>query len=587
VLAFACAALHHRRFTRCGALPVLARRLVTALVTLVVVAACGSSTENGPQPAHVIVAPDAVTIPQKGTAPLSVSVTDQNDQLITGAVVTFSSSNTQILTVSNLGLITSVGPAGTANILAKAGRATTTVPVTVSQVTAGISVTPDPATLDQKKTLQLQAQVVDAVGTPIPGAAINFFTSGFTNLITVSSTGLITSLGPAGTTSLTLTTQSLTRTISVVVNQVASDLLVAPSSIRVAKNGKAQLVATIVDAVGAAMPSGSVTWTSNNQAIVTVSSTGVVSSVGPLGSTTITVKSGIFTRTVGVEVADISRPSGTTVTTASFNGSWGLGISSNGAIVAPGSDGTHTVMVDPLGAVLPTNGSAGGIDVTFNSAGTTAYVANHVSNRIDIIDIASNAVTGNFPVVQPIAVQMSRDDQTLYVGSGGLVVAYDVATKAEKTRITVRGTINAMTLHPSLPLLYVTGFEAGTVTEINTSTNTATRTFQVAGTAQEAVVTPNGSTLYVAIEGGDLAMFDLGSGIQGPSISGAGGFGAALTPDGLELWVVGGSTLKMVDLGTRTVRTLSLPTGGRRIVFSNDASVAVITQDGSGFMFVR
>lgn len=565
----------------------LARRSVTALVTLVVAAACGSSTDNGPQATHVIVAPDAVTIPQKGTASLSVSVTDQNDQLITGAVVSFSSSNTQILTVSNLGVITSVGPAGTANIIAKSGRASTSVPVNVTQVSSGISVSPDPATLNQKQTLQLQAQVVDAVGTPIPGSTISFFPSN-PSLISVSPAGLITSLGPAGTTNLQLSTPTLNRTISVVIKQVASDLLVAPSSVRIAKNGKAQLVATVVDAVGAAMPSGSVTWTSNDQSIVTVSSTGVVSSVGPLGTTTITVKSGVFTRTVNVEVADISRPSGTSVTTASFTGSWGLGISSTGVIVAPGSDGNHTAIVDPLGSVMPTNGSAGGLDVTFNSTGTAAYIGNQNFNRIDIVDVASNTVSGNFSsTVQPIAVQMSRDDQTLYVGSGGVVVAYDVATKAEKGRMSVAGTINAMTLHPSQPLMYVTGYDAGTVTEINTSTNTVTRSFHVAGTAQEAVVTRDGTTLYVPIESGDLAMFDLASGVQGPSISGAGGFGAALTPDGLELWVVIYNTLKMVDLSTRTFRTLALPAAGRRIVFSNDASVAVITQEGSGFMFVR
>ena len=564
----------------------LARRSVTALVTLAVAAACGSSTDNGPQATHVIVAPDAVTIPQKGTASLSVSVTDQNDQLITGAVVSFSSSNTQILTVSNLGVITSVGPAGTANIIAKSGRASTSVPVNVTQVSSGISVSPDPATLNQKQTLQLQAQVVDAVGTPIPGSTISFFPSN-PSLISVSPTGLVTSLGPAGTTNLTLSTPTLNRTISVVVNQVASNLLVAPSSLRMAKNGKAQLVATIVDAVGAAMPTGSITYTSNDQSIVTVSSTGVVTSVGPLGTTSVTVKSGSFTRTVSVEVADISRPSGTSVTTTNFSGAWGLGVSVNGAIVAPGTDGSHTAMVDPVGVILPTNGNAGGIDVTFNSTGTTAYVANQIYNRIDIIDVASNTVTGNFTVVQPIAVQMSRDDQTLYVGSGGVVVAYDVATMAEKGRMTVPGTINAMTLHPSQPLLYATGYDAGRVTEINTSTNAVTRTFSVGGTAQEAVVTPNGATLYVAIEGGDLAMFDLASGVQGPSISGAGGFGAALTPDGLELWVVSGGTLKMVDLAARTYRTLALPGGGRRIVFSNDASVAVITMEGSGLMFVR
>lgn len=565
----------------------LAHRLVPAFVVLAVAAACGSSTDNGPQATHVIVAPDAVAIPQKGTASLSVSVTDQSDQLITGAVVTFSSSNPQIVTVSNLGVITSVGPAGSTNVIAKSGRATTSVPVTITQVSSGISVSPDPASLNQKRTLQLQAQVVDAVGTPIPGSTINYFPSN-SSMISVSPTGLVTSLGPAGTTSLTLSTQTLTRTISILVKQVASDLLVAPSSVRIAKNGKAQLIATLVDAVGAAMPSGSLTWSSNDQSLVTVSGAGVVTSMGPLGSTTVSVTSGTFTRTVNVQVADISRPSGTSVTTTTWSPSWGLGVSSNGAIIAPGYDGQRTVVVDPAsGSVLPTSGVAGGLDVTFNNTGSTAYVGNHIANRIDIIDVASNTVTGTFTVVQPIAVQMGRDNQTLYVGSGGVVVAYDVTTKAEKARMTVQGTINAMTLHPSQDLLYVTGYDAGTVTEINTSTNAVTRSFRVGGTAQEAVVTPNGSTLCVAIEGGDLALFDLGSGVQGPSIPGAGGFGAALTPDGLELWVVSGGTLKMVDLGARTVRTLSLPTSGRRIVFSNDASVAVITQEGSGFMFVR
>jgi DNA-binding beta-propeller fold protein YncE len=337
------------------------------------------------------------------------------------------------------------------------------------------------------------------------------------------------------------------------------------------------------------MPTSGVTWTSNNQSIVTVSATGLVTSASALGTTTITVKNGSFTKTVNVEVADISRPSGTSVTTSSFSGTWGIGVSSAGVILAPSTDGTHTVAVDPFtGSVQQTSGVAGGIDVTFNSSGTTAYVANFNANRIDIIDVASNTVTSAFgTAVQPLAVQMSRDDQTLYVGSGGLVAAYDVNSRVEKTRIPVSGTVNALTLHPTQGLLYATGSDGATVSEINTTTNAVTRTFRVSGTAQEPVVSADGSTLYVPVEGGDLAIFDLASGAQGPSIVSAGGFGAALTPDGLELWVVIGSQLKMIDLGARTMRILSLPASGRRIVFSRDNSVAVITQEGTGFMFVR
>jgi DNA-binding beta-propeller fold protein YncE len=153
--------------------------------------------------------------------------------------------------------------------------------------------------------------------------------------------------------------------------------------------------------------------------------------------------------------------------------------------------------------------------------------------------------------------------------------------------LTVSGAVNAISPHPSLDLIYATAFDGATVSEINTSSNTVTRTFHVAGTAQENAVSTDGNTLYVAIENSDLALFDLVSGAQQPSVAGGGGFGAALTPDGQELWVVGGNTLKIINTASHSIRTVTLPLGGRRIVFSGDGSTAVITGEGSGLMFVR
>lgn len=167
-------------------------------------------------------------------------------------------------------------------------------------------------------------------------------------------------------------------------------------------------------------------------------------------------------------------------------------------------------------------------------------------------------------------------------------MAYDLGTRMEKTRIAVSGTVNAISLHPSLDLIYATGFDANTVTEISTTTNAVTRAFRTnVGSAQESVVSANGNTLYVATESSELDVFDLTTGSQQPAIAGAGGFGAALTPDGLQLWVVGGNTLKIVDLAARTFQNVVLPFGGRRIVFTPDGSAAVITGDGSNLMFVR
>lgn len=565
-----------------------ARRCRILVLAIGSAVACRSTTETGPQPAHVLVTPDAVTIPQNGTASLSVAVTDKDDQLLTGAAVTFASANTSMVTVTNLGVVTSVGPAGTTSVTVRSGKASTNVPITVTAVTSGITVTPDPATLAQKTTLQLQAQVVDAVGAPIPGATITYTPSN-SSLITVSSSGLVQSLGPAGTTSVTLSSGTVSRVLSVAITQVATELRVAPGVVRIGQHGQAQLSATLVDAVGAPIPNATFTWTTSDQNIATVSGSGLVTSVGPLGNATITARSGVFSKAVTVEVANVVHPSATSVTSVAFAGSWGLGVSSTGVILAPSLDGQHTGRVNAAtGEITPVSGVAGGIDVSFTSNGATAYTATWTTNRVDIIDVASNTATGSFATtVQPLAIQVGRDDQTIYVGSSDVVVAYDAVSKAEKARIPVTGAINAMTLHPSLDRMYVSGFNAGRVTEISTSTNTVVRTFQVSGYAQEAVVSRDGSRLYVAVESGELAIFDLGSGAQLPSIPGGGGFGAAMTPDGLELWTVIGTSLRMVDVGTRTVRTFALPAGGRRIVFSADGSTAVITQESSGIMFVR
>lgn len=567
----------------------LARRLLAiTLVLSTFAAACSSTTDAGPQPAHIIVTPDAVTIQQHGSASLTVAVTDKDDQLLTGAAVAFSSSNIQMVTVTNLGVITSVGPAGTATVTVKSGKASTPVTVTITPVTSGITVSPDPASLAQKTTLQLQAKVVDAVGAVIPNATITY-TPANSGILTVSPSGLVQSVGPAGNTSITLSSGAVTRILSVTVAPVPSELRVYPSTVVMGIHGQTQLSATVLDAVGSPiLPTPATTWSSADPTIATVSATGLVTSVGPLGNTSITAKSGAFSATIPVQVATFGRPSGNTITTTNLGGAWGIGISPNGTIIAPSSDGQHSYRVDAIaGTVTPVNGVTGGLDVAFSPDGVKAYVANTNSNRVDIVDVASNSVTGSFPTVQPLAVQVSRDNSTLYVGSGGLVVAYDLGTKAEKTRMSVPGTVNAINPHPSLDLIYATAYDGATVAEINTSSNTVTRTFHVAGTAQESAVTTDGNTLFVAIEGSDLALFDLTNGTQLPSVTGGGGFGAALTPDGQELWVVGGGSLKIINTTSHAIRTVTLPLGGRRIVFSGDGSTAVITGEGSGLMFVR
>jgi DNA-binding beta-propeller fold protein YncE len=165
------------------------------------------------------------------------------------------------------------------------------------------------------------------------------------------------------------------------------------------------------------------------------------------------------------------------------------------------------------------------------------------------------------------------------------VSVYDLATRSEQVRILGAGQVNAITRYSSLDLLYASGDSM--VTEIDGMTGVPTRQWRFDRLAQQSVVSQDGNTLYVALEGGDLAVIDLPSGTKQQPIVGAGGFGAALTPDGAELWVVIGTTLKIIDPVARTFRTFTLPGVGRRLVFSTDGSTAVITEEGTAIMFVR
>ena len=116
--------------------------------------------------------------------------------------------------------------------------------------------------------------------------------------------------------------------------------------------------------------------------------------------------------------------------------------------------------------------------------------------------------------------------------------------------------VNAFCGHPSQPLVYASSDGTGRVVEINTSTNAATaRSFPVTGGhVQQCAVSADGSAIYIRVEDADLFVYDLTTGAQRPTIVGGGGFGAAMTADGTQLWVASRATVKIIDLALGTIR---------------------------------
>jgi hypothetical protein len=101
-------------------------------------AACSGSDSTGPNIVEHVEITGAQSIQAGQTVQLNGRVLDQNNNVVTGRTLTWSSSNTGIATVNpSTGLVSGVGP-GTATITARSGNVSNTVDI---PVTASLSIT--------------------------------------------------------------------------------------------------------------------------------------------------------------------------------------------------------------------------------------------------------------------------------------------------------------------------------------------------------------------------------------------------------------------------------------------------------------
>jgi uncharacterized protein YjdB len=154
---------------------------------------------------------------------------------------------------------------------------------------ATVTVTPSSPSVSVGATVQLTATLKDANGTTLVGRVVTWASTN-PAAATVSSSGLVTGVA-AGTATITATSegQSGTATVTVIFVPVAS-VTVSPASASVPAGQTVQLTATPKDASGAPLSGRTVTWSSDNTAVATVSSSGLVTGVA-VGTATITATS--------------------------------------------------------------------------------------------------------------------------------------------------------------------------------------------------------------------------------------------------------------------------------------------------------
>ena len=165
---------------------------------------------------------------------------------------------------------------------------------TVTQVT----LTPGSATIIAGQTASFTAQPKDAAGNNVNGLVVGWSIND-PNVATVSN-GTVTAIH-AGTATLTATAGNVSATAAITVNPAVANVAVFPPTNPLLVGQTATLTATLTDAGGATITGRTVTWSSNNETVASVSSTGVVTAKA-IGSATITAAVEGKSGTASVEV---------------------------------------------------------------------------------------------------------------------------------------------------------------------------------------------------------------------------------------------------------------------------------------------
>ena len=265
--------------------------------------------------ASVQLTPPASTLSVGGTVQLVAVPRDQSGNALAGRTVTFASSDAGVAKVESNGVVTAVAP-GTATIRATSEGASATATITVSPLSVSrVDVSPGTATLTVGETTTLTATPRAADGTALAGRAVTW-TSGGPSVATVSSSGVVTAVGP-GTAVIQATVDGVTGSATITVPAPPAPpapptppgpqppptpppaswtLTVTPATANINVDGpqsgrRVDLTAVLRDGNGNVVTNVPVVWTSSAPGVATVSSTGTLTArvqAVSVGTTTIT-----------------------------------------------------------------------------------------------------------------------------------------------------------------------------------------------------------------------------------------------------------------------------------------------------------
>ncbi|MHB1194690.1 MAG: Ig-like domain-containing protein [Longimicrobiales bacterium] len=333
--------------------------------------------------ASLALTPQTKTFTSLGDTLTAVAqLTDARGNILV-APITWLSTNPSVAVVNTLGFITSVTN-GAARVIATSGAVADTVDVTVAQVAASLTLTPETLTLASLgETATPVAVVLDARGSVMPSAVVTWASSN-PSVATVGPAGLITAV-TNGTARITATSSSASDFVDVTVAQTVAKVLLTPQTKTFTSLGDTMTaVAALTDARGNILVAP-ITWLSTAPSVATVTTGGLITSVSN-GSTKVIATAGAVADTVDVTVAQVAASVVVTPETLAF-ASFGetatpvavisdargnpmpsalvTWTSSNPSVATVGPDGLITAVTNGTARITATSGSASDyLDVT-------------------------------------------------------------------------------------------------------------------------------------------------------------------------------------------------------------------------------
>jgi uncharacterized protein YjdB len=308
------------------------------------------------------------------------------------------------------------GLAACLTVLAACGGDSSAPPAPV----ASVSVTPPSSTISVGQTAQLTAQPKDAQSNNLANRTVTWSSTN-TAVATVSSSGLVTALAVGGPVTIVASSegQDGSAVVTVTPPPVAT-VTVAPGSPTLTPGAVIQLVPTLRDASGATLTGRTVTWSSSNNGVATVSGAGLVTGVAVGGPVTITATSEgqIGTASVSVVAPVVTTVSiSPAVTTVPSGGTTPLsvivrdqsGATITGKVPSWNTSNASIATVSPVGLV--TGISAGGpVTITATVDGKSGTAS---------ITVTSSPCDASTPIAigQTLSGALASTDCTLQDGS--------------------------------------------------------------------------------------------------------------------------------------------------------------------------